>query len=238
MKQAPHTHASPPPQQQKTQTARYYYYHNSGLQQQFVLYSLASLAPGEPPALLLDPNTLSDDGTVALRDASFSEDGASVAYSLSSGGSDWCSIKVLRVDAASGAPAPLDDELLHVKFSSMAWTHDGLGFFYNRYGVCLLFVCLVAHSFCVMMSPTRAQQPPLSKTRTTNTHKSYPQPEGVDDLGTETASATHQQLVYHAVGTPQASDAVVLRLPEHPTWMSGAEVTDDGRYLLVYVTEG
>ena len=46
------------------------------------------------PVVLLDPNTLSDDGTVALRDAEFSDNGAHLAYSLSSGGSDWSTIKV------------------------------------------------------------------------------------------------------------------------------------------------
>lgn len=43
---------------------------------------------------LLDPNTLSDDGTVALKDATFSDDGSLMAYSLSSGGSDWATIQV------------------------------------------------------------------------------------------------------------------------------------------------
>jgi prolyl oligopeptidase PreP (S9A serine peptidase family) len=71
---------------------RYYYYHNSGLQQQYVLYGQDSLKA--EPVCLLDPNTLSDDGTVALKDATFSDNGQLMAYSLSSGGSDWASIKV------------------------------------------------------------------------------------------------------------------------------------------------
>jgi prolyl oligopeptidase PreP (S9A serine peptidase family) len=71
---------------------RYYHYHNSGLQQQYVLYGQDDLKA--EPVCLLDPNTLSDDGTVALKDATFSDNGQLMAYSLSSGGSDWATIKV------------------------------------------------------------------------------------------------------------------------------------------------
>lgn len=71
---------------------RYYYYHNSGLQQQYVLFGQDSLQA--EPVCLLDPNTLSEDGTVALKDATFSDNGKLMAYSLSSGGSDWATIKV------------------------------------------------------------------------------------------------------------------------------------------------
>lgn len=78
---------SPPAQRR-----RYYYYHNEGLQPQYVLYGQDSLAAA--PVCLLDPNTLSEDGTVALKDATFSDDGTLMAYSLSSGGSDWATIKV------------------------------------------------------------------------------------------------------------------------------------------------
>jgi len=79
---------------------RYYYYYNSGLQQQYVLYGQDSLTA--EPVVLLDPNSLSDDGTVALKDAVFSDNGQLMAYSLSSGGSDWSTIKV-----TTGAPSSL-----------------------------------------------------------------------------------------------------------------------------------
>lgn len=74
--------------------------------------------------VLLDPNTLSSDGTVALMGQSFSEGGSVLAYSLSSGGSDWRQVRFLVVDSASGRTEDLPDELENVKFSSMAWSHD------------------------------------------------------------------------------------------------------------------
>lgn len=109
----------------------YVYSHNSGLQAQSVLYTQAT--PDGDATVLLDPNTLSDDGTVALGSTSFSEDGTMMAYTLSSGGSDWRTVHVLRVDQATGAPCDLPDKLEHAKFTSLAWTHDGKGFFYHRY---------------------------------------------------------------------------------------------------------
>ena len=61
---------------------------------------------------------------VALGGIKYSEDGSLLAYQLSSGGSDWRTMHVLRIDAESGKPTKLDDELRHVKFSDIAWTHD------------------------------------------------------------------------------------------------------------------
>jgi hypothetical protein len=49
------------------------------------------------------------------------------------------------------------------------------------------------------------------------------------DKGTETDTNQNQQLCYHVLGQPQSQDVVVLADPEHPLWMFGAEVTDDGR---------
>ena len=109
----------------------YVYSNNSGLQAQSVLYTQAT--PDGDATVLLDPNKLSDDGTVALGSTSFSEDGTMMAYTLSSGGSDWRTVHVLRVDQASGAPSDLPDKLERAKFTSLAWTHDGKGFFYHRY---------------------------------------------------------------------------------------------------------
>lgn len=105
----------------------YFYFKNDGLQNQSVLYTLPSLEA--EPEVLLDPNTLSTDGTVALSDLAVSEDGAYLAYGLSQGGSDWVEWQVKEV--ATGQDLP--DHLKWVKFSGAAWTHDHQGFFYSRY---------------------------------------------------------------------------------------------------------
>ncbi|HEX6730437.1 MAG TPA: prolyl oligopeptidase family serine peptidase [Pyrinomonadaceae bacterium] len=106
---------------------RYFYTRNSGLQNQSVLYTVTSL--DAQPQLLLDPNTLSADGTVALSGLSISDDGKSMAYSLSASGSDWQEWKVREVETGKD----LSDHLKWVKFSNASWTRDGQGFFYSRY---------------------------------------------------------------------------------------------------------
>ncbi len=105
----------------------YAYFRNTGLQNQAVLYVTRDLA--EPGRVLLDPNTLSPDGTVALSGASFSDDGARFAYSVSSSGSDWQEWHVR--DVATGGDLP--DLVRWSKFSGAAWKRDGTGFYYSRY---------------------------------------------------------------------------------------------------------
>lgn len=105
----------------------YAYFRNTGLQNQAVLYVTRDLA--EPGRVVLDPNTLSPDGTVALTNTSFSEDGTRLAYSISSSGSDWQEWRVR--DVASGADLP--DIVRWSKFSGAAWKRDGSGFYYSRY---------------------------------------------------------------------------------------------------------
>jgi prolyl oligopeptidase len=107
--------------------SRYFYYKNDGLQNQSILYTLTSL--DAEPKVLIDPNTLSEDGTVALGGIAISEDGKYMAYGLSTSGSDWQEWKVRDVETG----ADLSDHLKWVKFSGAAWTHDGKGFFYSRY---------------------------------------------------------------------------------------------------------
>ncbi|MCL0079048.1 prolyl oligopeptidase family serine peptidase [Dehalococcoidia bacterium] len=106
---------------------RYFFRRNDGLQNQSVLYWAESLEA--EPKVLLDPNTLSEDGTVALTGGAVSEDGKLLAYGLSASGSDWQEWRVREVESG----ADLEDHLKWVKFSSASWTHDGQGFFYSRY---------------------------------------------------------------------------------------------------------
>ena len=106
---------------------RYFYLRNNGLQNQSVLYVTADLA--NPGRVLLDPNTLSKDGTVAMKHAVVSSDGAKIAYQLSASGSDWVEIKVR--DVATGKDAT--DHIKWVKFSGIAWRKDGSGFYYSAY---------------------------------------------------------------------------------------------------------
>ena len=106
---------------------RYFYARNSGLQNQAVLY-VEDAGTGTSRELL-DPNRLSDDGTVALALTEPSPDGSLLLYATAASGSDWQEFKIRRV--ADGAD--LTDHLRWIKFSGGAWTKDGKGFFYSRY---------------------------------------------------------------------------------------------------------
>jgi prolyl oligopeptidase len=105
--------------------SRYFYMKNDGLQNQSVLYTQIGLA-GESE-VLLDPNTLSEDGTVALSGLSISHDGKHLAYQLATAGSDWNEIFVMNIETKE----KLTDHIEWVKFSGTAWFGDG--FFYSAY---------------------------------------------------------------------------------------------------------
>lgn len=107
--------------------SRIFFLRNSGLQNQSVLY--VQDAPSAAPRVLIDPNQLSPDGSIALADFEPSPDGRYLAYALSAGGSDWETLHVL--DASTGRT--LSDTVRWVKFSNISWTNDDAGFFYSRY---------------------------------------------------------------------------------------------------------
>ncbi|KAK4390868.1 Prolyl endopeptidase [Sesamum angolense] len=172
---------------------KYFYFHNIGLQPQTVLYVQDSL--DGKPEVLLDPNTLSDDGTVALSAYAVSEDAKYLAYGASSSGSDWVTIKVLRIADKSTEP----DTISWVKFSSISWTHDGKGFFYSRY-------------------PAPKEGEKL-------------------DAGTETQANLNHEIYYHFLGTDQSEDILCWSDHENPKHTLSASVTEDGKYVLLYIGE-
>ncbi|HNT73865.1 MAG TPA: prolyl oligopeptidase family serine peptidase [Anaerolineae bacterium] len=106
---------------------RYFFTQQTGLQNQAVLYWMEAL-DAEPQALL-DPNGLSEDGTVALTNWAISDDGRLLAYALSASGSDWLTWRVREVDTGRDRA----DLVEWSKFSGAAWTKDNAGFFYGRY---------------------------------------------------------------------------------------------------------
>jgi prolyl oligopeptidase len=106
---------------------RYFFSRNSGLQNQSVFFVQPTLEA--EPRMLIDPNLLASDGTVALAATNVSPDGRWVAYSTATAGSDWNEIRVRSVDTGKDTP----DLIQWVKFSITAWTKDAAGFFYSRY---------------------------------------------------------------------------------------------------------
>ena len=167
----------------------YIFAKNDGLQNQSVIYRTKAIdAPAE---ILIDPNSLSNDGTVALGSLSFSDDGKYLAYSLSASGSDWLEWRVR--DVATGRDLP--DVLKWGKFSSAAWLKDGSGFYYSRFDA-----------------------PKEGETFT-----------GVNKF---------QKVFFHKLGTSQDADTLVYERKDQPDWGLTADVTDDGRFLLIYQSEG
>lgn len=171
------------------QGSRYFYSKNNGLQNQNVLYTTTALDAA--PQVLLDPNTLSTDGTAALAGIEVSDDGKLLAYGIAQAGSDWQEWRVRDVETAKDLP----DVIKWVKFSGASWTNDGKGFFYSR----------------------------------------YDEPKA----GTQMTGANYfHKLYYHQLGTPQADDVLVYERPDQKEWNINGVVTDDGRYLIISMTQG
>jgi len=168
---------------------RYFFTKNDGLQNQSVLYTMTS--PEAEPRPLLDPNTLSADGTVALASYAISADGNLMAYALSSAGSDWREWRVR--DTRTGQDLP--DLVRWSRFSGASWPKDGKGFFYSRFD-----------------EPAKE-----------NEFK---------------GSLFFQKLYYHRLGTPQSEDELVYHRTDQKEWGFNGSVSDDGRYLIITVTQG
>ncbi len=169
--------------------SQYVYSRNDGLQAQAVLYTSEGLSG--TPRVLLDPNTLSKDGTMALGGTSLSDDGRYLAYGVSDGGSDWNTWRVRDVKTG----ADLDETLGWIKFSSPAWLPDASGFFYGRYD-----------------APAK---------------------------GAELEAVNYnQKLFFHKVSTAQEADTLVYQREDHKEWQFGPTVSEDGRFLVIDVSEG
>jgi prolyl oligopeptidase len=180
-----HERRSPP----SREGARWFHWRNDGLQNQPILYVADDDTSAGTP--LLDPNTLSADGTTSVSGLAFTKDGSKLAYAVSEKGSDWRTWRVL--DVATGTPLP--DSRPWSKFAPAAWLADGSAFFYQR----------------------------------------YPEPKE----GTAYQAATRiPQLCLHVLGTDPTTDVVVYERPDQPKFAYAPEVTDDGRYLVLRVSEG
>jgi prolyl oligopeptidase len=167
---------------------RYFFQHNNGLQNQNVLLVAESL--NAEPRVLLDPNTFSSDGTVALAGAAISDDGKLMAYAVASSGSDWTEWHVRNVDTGKDLP----DDIKWVKFSGASWTKDNKGFYYSRY-----------------------DEPKGAMMRDTN---------------------YFQKLYYHRLGAAQSEDKLIYERPDSKEMIFAGDVTDDGHYLIITVSEG
>lgn len=162
---------------------------NTGLQNQSVVFEQTSAKAKTQQ--VIDPNTLSADGSVALLDWTPSVDGKLLAYGLSQGGSDWQELHVR--DLTTGKD--MADVVKFVKFSGTAWTNDNQGFFYSRY-----------------------PEPPAGQ--------------AISD------KVVDQTLYYHKLGTPQSADVKIYARPDMPDWLINGSVSEDGKYLFVYLVKG
>ncbi len=105
----------------------YYFRRNDGLQNQYVLYTMDSL--DAEPEVLIDPNTWSEDGTVALDQVAPDPQGRYLAYMIQDGGSDWRTARVMDLETGELLPETLE----WLKFTGLVWRADGSGFYYSRY---------------------------------------------------------------------------------------------------------
>jgi prolyl oligopeptidase len=171
------------------EAGKLFYNKNTGLQPQGVWMMRPSLDGAE--RVVIDPNKMSPDGSVALSQFAPSPDGRVFAYGLSEGGSDWSTVYVREL--ATGKQ--LSDTVRWIKFSGLSWTGDGKGFFYSR----------------------------------------FPAPAAGKELQN---ALRDQKMFYHVLGTPQSADRLIYERPDHPVWFVSGGLTDDRRYLLIYVNEG
>lgn len=110
----------------------FYVWMQRGLQNQYILFQLRGGLDADETDMrvLIDPNRLAEDGTSSVGQMAFSQDGRFVAYGINEAGSDWATIYV--TDTETGERLE-QDVLKWAKFYSLAWRHDGSGFYYCRF---------------------------------------------------------------------------------------------------------
>ncbi len=166
----------------------YVYKKKDGLQAQYVMYKQDEL--GGESRVILDPNKLSDDGTISLNRYSFTKDGSLMGYGLSEKGSDWQTLHFMSIETGE----KLEDIIKFTRFVTPAWKHDNSGFYYD----------------C------------------------YPDPATVP-AGEETY---YNKLYWHTLGTDQSEDKLIYERPDDNRIGFGTQVTEDGKYLVIYVWRG
>lgn len=195
---------------------RWYWFYNSGLQAQPVLYrSKDEVLPdfskeGLGGEIYFDPNLLSDDGTAAIATSSFSRSGEYYAYGISLSGSDFCTIYVRRTrdPLASANGECVDHHAKRLSEEIRFVKFSAITWTHDSKG------------FFYQRFPDRGSQGLAPE----------------DQAGIETIDDKNAMVYYHAVGTPQSEDILVLRDAEHPEWMWEASVSElDGRYLYMSV---
>lgn len=165
----------------------YIYSKNDGLQEQNVYYIQKGI--DGTSEVLIDPNKLSEDGSISLSGIYFSKDNKYLSYGISRGGSDWREFYVMDLSTKK----LLSDKILWSKFTGNAWYKNG--FFYGR----------------------------------------YDEPKKGEELK---QSNQFQKVFYHKIGTSQSDDELVIEDRQHPKRLFEATVSDDEKYLIIYVAEG
>ncbi|HET7896282.1 MAG TPA: S9 family peptidase, partial [Flavisolibacter sp.] len=166
----------------------WYFTKNDGLQNQSVWYRQKEV--NGKAEVFLDPNKLSEDGTVSLGSSAFSKDGKFFVYAIQKAGSDWQEGAVMNASTKE----KLTDNLQWLKFTGFAWKGDD-GFYYSR----------------------------------------YPEPKAEDKLK---GKNLYHALYYHKLGTPQSADVLVYEDKDHPQRLINAGLTEDERFLCLYIREG
>lgn len=190
----------------------FYYSYNSGLQPQSIIYRVHKdklpavydeQTTSEAEELYFDSNRLSEDATAALSATAFSKSGKYWAYGVSSSGSDWFTVYVRETSSPHEQTEGTD-----TKATDTGRMTDVIRFV--KY--CGITWLHDDSGFIYQRFPTKELD---------------------HSLGTETDTAQNGMLFYHKLGTKQEDDVLIMKDEEHPDWMFGCQVSDDGKYLIL-----